>query len=193
MGADPGIEARKASLRASILERREALSADERATAAQKVAGRLAAWLGGRRGATIAGYCAIRSELDPAPALEWFAHCGFNLALPAISGEDVVFRRYRPGDPLHKGPLGTRAPGAEAGLVRPDIVLVPFAAFDRNGHRLGWGKGYYDRLLARLSLDGKVLAVGVGYAMQEVEAVPTARHDQPLDAIATDLELILCR
>jgi 5-formyltetrahydrofolate cyclo-ligase len=85
-----------------------------------------------------------------------------------------------------KGVLGIPTPAADAAEIVPEIVLVPLLAFDRRGHRLGYGGGYYDRTMAGLRARGAVLAIGVGFAFQEMDAVPTASGDQPLEAIATE-------
>ncbi|MBN9000524.1 MAG: 5-formyltetrahydrofolate cyclo-ligase, partial [Rhizobiales bacterium] len=71
-----------------------------------------------------------------------------------------------------------------------DIVLAPLAAFDRRGHRIGYGGGYYDRTLADLRARTLVIAAGVAFAVQEVETVPASHHDAMLDVVLTDLECI---
>jgi 5-formyltetrahydrofolate cyclo-ligase len=69
-------------------------------------------------------------------------------------------------------------------------VLVPLAAFDRDGHRIGYGAGYYDRTLPLLRKLKKVTAVGVAFAVQEIERVPSSEHDARLDLVLTDRETI---
>ena len=82
--------------------------------------------------------------------------------------------------------FGLSEPGADAPLVEPDALVVPLAAFDRHGGRVGYGRGYYDGAIARLSRDRPVLTVGVAFACQGVEAVPMEPHDRPLDHIVTE-------
>jgi 5-formyltetrahydrofolate cyclo-ligase len=100
-----------------------------------------------------------------------------------------VFRRWRPGAPLEAAPFGLSHPPAEAGTVDPDVLLVPLAAFDRRGHRIGYGRGYYDRALARLDARGRRRAIGVAFSVQEVDAVPDEPHDRRLDAVLTEAGL----
>lgn len=139
-------------------------------------------------GAAVAGYWPIGDELDVRPLLAALAEADRTIALPAVAGRGMAleFRPWTPGQPLEAGAHGTRHPPAGAGLVRPSLLLVPLLAFDRAGWRLGYGGGYYDRSLAALRDAAAVIAVGVGFAAQEVERVPHDGHDQRLDAVLTE-------
>ena len=139
-------------------------------------------------GATVAGYWPIGDELDVRPLLGALAARGHACALPVVvrKGEPLLFRRWAPGDAVAPGALGIPEPDAAAPEVRPDLLLVPLLAFDRAGYRLGYGGGFYDRTLERLRRGGPVTAAGVGYAGQEVAAVPRDAYDQPLDWIVTE-------
>jgi 5-formyltetrahydrofolate cyclo-ligase len=177
----------KATLRAAALARRDALSEAQRAAAAQAVAGRgLPVELA--PGAVVAGYSPIRSELDPMPLMQKLAAAGARLALPAITvrGQSLKFRAFHLRDRLMPGPLGILEPSPAAAEIVPDIVLVPLAAFDSNGHRIGYGAGHYDRTLAHLR---KSIAIGLAFAAQEVAAVPALRHDVALDYVLTETRL----
>ncbi|HEX7008052.1 MAG TPA: 5-formyltetrahydrofolate cyclo-ligase, partial [Alphaproteobacteria bacterium] len=111
-------------------------------------------------------------------------------------GRPLVFRRWRPGQTFVAGSLGEPAPPPDAPEVKPELLLVPLLAFDRRGYRLGYGGGYFDRTIAMLRAApdmagvGGVLAVGLAYAAQEVPALPTEGHDQRLDWIVTETEII---
>jgi 5-formyltetrahydrofolate cyclo-ligase len=140
-------------------------------------------------GTQVAGYSPIGWEIDPRPLMTHLAGKGVELALPCVEGADapLVFRRWADGDPLVDGLHGTRQPTDKALAILPDVVLVPLVAFDRAGHRLGQGGGYYDRALA--ALRGKnpaLLAIGLAYEGQMVDAVPAAPHDARLDWIVTE-------
>ena len=139
-------------------------------------------------GAAGAGYGPLGREIDPRPLMLALAGRGHALALPVTGrrGTPLAFRRFRFGDALEHGPLGTRHPRAEAGALAPDWLLVPLVAFDDAGMRIGHGAGYYDATLAALRARGPVVAVGCGYAAQRAASLPRAAHDQPLDAIATE-------
>jgi 5-formyltetrahydrofolate cyclo-ligase len=139
--------------------------------------------------AVLAGYMPIRDEADPREIMKLAADRGHTLALPSIDNRRsaLVFRRWKSGDQLHVNRFGIGEPERDAELVTPGIVLVPFLAFDNSGHRLGYGGGYYDRTLAALREKGHVLAIGVGFAGQEVPVLPRHEHDHSLDLVVTEL------
>ena len=142
-----------------------------------------------RNGAVVAGYWPIRDELDCRPLLANLAEIGWECALPVVIDDNgpLVFRRWRLDEALVPGRFGIAEPCALCPAVTPDVVLVPMLAFDRNGHRLGHGAGYYDRTLAELRRrHPAVLAVGLAFAAQEVHALPAEPHDQRLDWIVTE-------
>lgn len=143
------------------------------------------------RGAVVAGYAAVRSELPVWPVLEMLAERGAQLALPCIvgAGQALIFRQWQPAQALETGPLGIDQPGGDAPILTPTHVLVPLLAFDVVGHRLGYGGGYYDRTLAQLRADGVVMAIGVAYDEQRMANVPRAALDQQLDAVVTPSRL----
>ncbi len=137
----------------------------------------------------IAGYFPFRDEADPRPLMRFLAAGGWTCALPVTTGgpEGLVFREWRPDEPVAAGRYGIPVPRETAPAVRPDIVLVPLLAYDGAGRRLGYGAGYYDRALASLRRAGAVLAVGLAYDGQRMTQVPTEDHDERLDMIVTEL------
>jgi len=142
-------------------------------------------------GGPVAGYWPYRSEADPRPLMERLAGYGRTLALPVIDHPQVLFRRWVQGVDLVDAGFGTLGPDASADVLRPSILLVPLACFDRSGNRIGWGQGHYDRVIERLKADGApLLTIGIAFAAQEVDAVPAEAHDRPLDAVATEQGLI---
>lgn len=148
-----------------------------------------AAIAGAPRDNVISGYWPIRDEIDPRPLLDSLAARGHPLALPVVGTPDapLVFRAWAKDDALVPGPFGTRTPGDEAPEVTPRVVIVPLLAFDAAGWRLGYGGGYYDRTLAGLRRGpGTVLAVGIAYQDQQVDAVPRAPYDERLDWVVTE-------
>ncbi len=179
----------KATLRAAALAARDALSSERRAAAAEAIA------LRGlpfeiTPGTVVAGYAPIRSEIDPVPLMRKLA--GVQLALPVIMAGDqpLKFRAWSPNDRLQRGRLGILEPSADAKEVIPDILLVPLAAFDRAGHRIGYGAGHYDRALEQLRKMKAITAVGIAAAVQEVEAVPALLHDAALDYVLTETQML---
>jgi 5-formyltetrahydrofolate cyclo-ligase len=179
----------KNDLRAAALARRDVLDDLARAAAAQRFAA-FADIFDVAPVAVVAGYMPMRGEADPLPLMRALAVRGARLALPAVVTRDapLMFRAWHEGDALIGGPFGTRHPAESAPSLIPDILLVPLAAFDRRGHRIGYGGGYYDRTLAALRAQKPVVAAGVAFAVQEVETIPASPHDAVLDVVLTDLE-----
>ena len=179
----------KADLRRAALTRRDALRPDLGRIAAARLVDLVAEALADTPAeAVVAGFWPIRSEIDPRPALEHLAASGRPLVLPALigGGATMVFRRWRPGEALVKGAFGLSEPPATAPEIDPGVLLMPLAAFDRAGHRIGYGGGYYDRALERLEATGPRLKIGLAFAVQEVARVPAEPHDRPLDLILTE-------
>lgn len=125
------------------------------------------------------------------PLMQELAAQGARLALPAIAarGQALVFRAWHDHDTLLPGALGILEPSPAAVEIVPDIVLVPLAAFDRAGHRIGYGAGHYDRTLAQLRKSKAVAAIGLAFAAQEVKAVPALQHDVALDFVLTEAQM----
>lgn len=188
----PAADDRKAEMRAAAKADRDALHAGLGAAAGLALAARffgapaLRAEIGPR--CVVAGYLPIGSEIDPRPLLDRLAGEGVTLCLPDPVEPDapLAFRRWSPGEPLVPGRFGTQVPDPEQRGERPDVVLVPMLAFDRRGHRLGYGGGFYDRTLAALRGCGPVLAVGLAYTGQVRDAVPIGPLDEPLDWLVTE-------
>ena len=188
------IVARKAAVRADALQRRDALAPDVRAAAAEAIAARgLVVAL--RGGEIVSGFMPIKSEINPIPLLRRCADAGARLALPAIvgRGKPLSMRAWAVGEKLVPGQWGIREPDASAPELDPDIMLVPLAAFDRRGHRIGYGAGYYDMTISALRARKPFVAIGLAYAAQEVPEVPTLAHDARLDLVLTEREAIDCR
>jgi 5-formyltetrahydrofolate cyclo-ligase len=189
--SDISVNSSKANLRAAALAARDALSGEHRAAAAQAIADR-GLPIEIMRGAAVAGYSPIRSEIDPMPLLRKFAAQGAQLALPVIMAGDqpLKFRAWSPSDRLRRGRLGILEPPPDAAELVPDILLIPLAAFDRLGHRIGYGAGHYDRTLAQLREWKAITAIGLAFAAQEVEAVPALLHDAALDYVLTETQML---
>jgi 5-formyltetrahydrofolate cyclo-ligase len=180
----------KAELRAAALAKRDALSSEQRAEAAEALAERGLSFAI-TPGAIVSGYSPIRSEIDPVPLMRILATQGARLALPAVMarGKSLAFRAWSPNDRLMLGPLGILEPSPAAAELIPDIMLVPLAAFDRLGHRIGYGAGHYDYTLAHLRKVKAITAAGLAFAAQEIEAVPALSHDVALDYVLTEAQI----
>jgi 5-formyltetrahydrofolate cyclo-ligase len=185
------IENIKAMLRREALARRDALLADARAAAAEAIAARPFP-VAIATGAIVSGYSPMRSEINPLPLLRKLSDAGAKLALPAVAGrgQPLTMRAWEFGAPLVRGGWDIREPAPDAPEVWPDILLVPLAAFDRQGHRIGYGAGYYDLTIAQLRAQKPVIAIGIAFAAQEIEAVPATPRDARLDLVLTERDVI---
>jgi 5-formyltetrahydrofolate cyclo-ligase len=138
-------------------------------------------------GAAVAGFWPMPGEIDIRPLLTALHERGHRILLPVTPrlGQALTFRTWTPGATMIQERFGTFRPDGPEGV--PDILFVPLVAFDRHGHRLGYGGGFYDRTLA--GLPGRP-AIGCCFAAQELDAVPTDEYDAPLTAIATERGLL---
>jgi len=188
--SDP-IAAAKAKLRQDMLARREALPATARVAAAETIAAR-GLPVAVPAGAIVSGYSPLKSEISPVPLMRRLADAGARLALPVVQGrgKPLVMRAWAFGEALGKGQWGIREPKPEAPEAFPDILIVPLAAFDRSGYRLGYGAGYYDMTIARLRSMKPVIAIGIAFAAQEVPELPKTPRDEKLDFMLTEREVI---
>ncbi|MCB1499301.1 MAG: 5-formyltetrahydrofolate cyclo-ligase [Bauldia sp.] len=182
----------KSELRDLALHRRDATGPAYRSAASAAIAERIAPLIAAAAPASIAGYVAMRSEVDPAPILAAAHRRGIAIGLPAIlPGAELAFRRYEPGAPLASGGFGTVVPAATAGTLDPDLIIVPVVGFDRAGARLGYGKGHYDRTIAALHARRlRPPLVGIAFALQEVDTIPAEPHDARLDVVVTETEIL---
>jgi 5-formyltetrahydrofolate cyclo-ligase len=174
----------KAAARAAAFAARKAAHAAGQGRAADILAEVLAP----HAGRALAGYMAMRTEIDPGPAMA--AHAG-PVAVPVIegAGRPLRFRAWSPGCAMVPGPFGAAVP-AGGEWVEPEVLIVPLVAFDRRMFRLGYGGGFYDRTLAGLRATGPRLAIGFAFAAQEVAEVPVEPTDEPLDLIVTEAGVI---
>jgi len=181
----------KAQLREQAFARRDALPADERAAAAEAIAARRFP-VTVTTGMIVSGFSPMKTEINPLPLMRKAVQLGARLALPAIAarGKPLIMRAYAFGDELARGQWGIREPKTDAPEVAPDILIVPLAAFDRSGHRIGYGAGYYDVTINALRAKKRVIAMGIAFAAQEITSVPATERDARLDFVLTEREVI---
>src|SRR3984957_9805567 len=184
---DNSPEQLKAVLRRAATARRDALPPDERMAAALAVAEQ-GLPVEVMPGVIVSGFSPLKSEISPLPLLRRLADAGAPLALPVVvgRGQPLIMRAWPFGAPLTSGVWGIREPPADAPEVFPDILLVPLLAFDRTGHRIGYGAGYYDMTIARLRAMKPVTAIGIAFAAQEIAVVPATPRDARLDLVLTE-------
>jgi 5-formyltetrahydrofolate cyclo-ligase len=182
----------KAVLRRDALARRGRIDPEARAAFGRRLVEEGLRLAGLWRARIVSAFHPLRDEPDTLILLDALAKGGFTTALPLVAGRgsSLIFRSWRPGEPTRAGSMSIREPLGDAPVVDPDLLFVPLACFDRRGHRLGYGAGYYDRTLARLRATKPLHAVGVAYGVCEVPAVPYEAHDQTLDAVVTEQETV---
>ena len=181
----------KANLRREMTAKRDALPAAARQQAAEIIAARSFP-VAVPSGAIVSGFMPLKSEINPLPLMRKRAEAGAQLALPVVAGKGrpLIMRAWAFGTPLASGVWGIREPMPDSPAVDPDVLIVPLLAFDRRGYRLGYGAGYYDMTLTALRAKKPVVAVGIAYAAQEVDTVPTTPRDARLDLVLTEQETI---
>jgi len=176
----------KPELRRAMMARRSELAARD-PDAGERIATIFPMKLFERYGPSVSGYLSIGSEIDAGPLMERLARSGAELSLPRLEPDGgMTFRSWSHGEPLERGPFGLSEPPPDAPLAHPGLVLAPLLAFDQAGHRLGYGKGYYDRALTPLRAAGPVFVCALAFHGQMVETVPHEPHDQPLDWALTE-------
>jgi 5-formyltetrahydrofolate cyclo-ligase len=177
----------KKQLRAEALARRDALDPEWRAEVALQMM-QATAQLALEPGTVVSGFWPMRSEVDVRPLMFALIDKGVRLCLPAILDKTtIVFRELKRGAPLVDMGFGTRGPGEAAAVLDPTVMLMPLAAFDARGHRIGYGAGYYDRAIARLHANGIApRLIAVGFDCQQVSQVPNEAHDVQLGEILSE-------
>jgi 5-formyltetrahydrofolate cyclo-ligase len=185
----------KPALRAGALARRGETSAEAAVAYATHLAAEGLPLVKRLRPEVVSAYFPLAGEPSTLPLLEKLANAGVKTALPVTGrrGTPLVFRLWRPGEPTRQGKMAIEEPLPAAPEAAPDLLFVPLAAFDRAGHRIGYGAGFYDRSLVGLRAKKPICAVGVAYASQEFPEVPHDAHDERLDYVLTERELISCR
>ncbi len=183
---DAGIENAKAAMRAKAHAMRDAMWPDRRAEASRVAAAHFFEGVALTSGQMVAAYWPIRDELDVKPVLTRLMDDGQPVCLPVVVGDGLPLelRVWQPGAALYPSGFGTLAPDELAPIVEPDMILMPLLGFDKQGTRLGYGGGYYDRTLTRLTKKPKL--VGFAFALQEFDHIPRDSHDVPLDAVVTE-------
>lgn len=195
MAPDADIPEQKRALRARMVAWRDRVTPEQRSETAAALA-----WSGlafarpMKPAAVVSGFASLPNELDCMPLLHRLAGQGCRVALPLVRGKGMPleFRAWAPGDAMDAGVWGIAQPKADKAVLQPDVLLVPLLAVDREGRRLGYGGGFYDRTLAGLRKDKAVVAIGLAYDEQVIDAVPHLDYDEPLDWVLTPSGALRC-
>ena len=184
----------KKALRATALAIRAGIAKTE-ADAFSKRLAKLGPELARGHGArAVSVFWSIGDELPTHVLIAALHEAGFAVCLPVTGkrGTPLTFRRWTPTEAMVPGRMAIPEPPSGADVLEPDLLFVPLAAFDRRGHRIGYGAGFYDLTLAGLRARKDVTAVGLAYAAQEVLFIPEEAHDEPLDFVVTEKDTIVC-
>ncbi|TNM62683.1 5-formyltetrahydrofolate cyclo-ligase [Aliirhizobium smilacinae] len=178
----------KSVLRAERLAARDALDVAERVEKSLLLASHGMGAIDLDGPTVVSGFLPIRSEVDVRPLMDLLEDRGARICVPVVlDKQTIVFREFVHGAELVSGVFGTVGPGPEAVELDPQIMLVPLAAFDARGHRIGYGGGYYDRAIHRLQQKGiNPRLIGIAFDCQEVASVPDEPHDIRLHGILTE-------
>jgi 5-formyltetrahydrofolate cyclo-ligase len=180
------LKRQKRALRREARARRDGLSPEERERMSDEVAENVVALPAVANATTVMAFSSFGSEVDTGPIIERLERDGRRVSLPRVEGRDIVAVAYRSGDPVIPTSFGAREPagGEKVAPEEIDVVLVPGLAFDRSGHRVGYGRGFYDRFLPAVRRDA--LTVGICFSVQLVDEVPQGRSDRPVDLVVTE-------
>lgn len=180
------LEDRKKAARAAAFGRRQTAFEGQLPGAA----GKLSEVLAGYRGVPMSGFLPIRTEIDPVPAMaEAAAHGPVGVPVIMAKAQPLQFARWEPDCTLVEGAFKVMIPD-QAEFFEPELLIVPLVAFSRDGGRLGYGGGFYDRTLEMLRAKRPTLAIGFAFGAQEDNDLPLEETDQPLDLIVTEAEVI---
>lgn len=188
---------RKAELRKRLLETRAALHSHRRLRADRQICSHLLRLLGDRDHVDVAAFMPFRGEPDLTPAMQALSEAGRRIWLPAVDGSAMSFRRWQPGGKMVPNRFGIPEPvdGRDCEARHLELVLAPLVAFSGNGTRLGMGAGFYDRTFAFANDNLAVCPwiVGVAYALQQVDSLPSEPWDVALGGVITERGLQVFR
>jgi 5-formyltetrahydrofolate cyclo-ligase len=195
MDGNAGIAVEKSAIRAGMIARRCLLPEKTRAEMSIAIAGYVKTLPEVISARHIHVYLSIpeQAEVSTIPLLESLDTMGKELSVPVIHKSDLISAAYRIGDPVRFAQFGQPEPEVVVKVdeSRLDVVLMPLVAFDRSGYRVGYGKGFYDRFLHRLLLQGiRPYRIGLAFSMQMVDAVLADTWDEPLDGAVHELGII---
>lgn len=172
--------------RERLLTIRQAIPAEVRQAAMGRITTHLDAAFGDVAARTISFYWPFRGEPDLRDLMARVVARGGQVALPVViaKGQPMVFRGWRPGEPLDRGVWNIPVPRDNAPVVQPDIVIAPVVGFDAACYRLGYGGGFFDRTLAAMATRPRV--IGVGYDLSAIQTIFPQTYDIPMDAVVTE-------
>ena len=190
-GESPGdLQAAKAAIRTQVRSVRDSISENDRVVWGRRIANRLFALPAIQDAQTVLVFYSFGSEVPTRGIIERFLVEGRRVLLPYMAGQEMNVAEVRQEDDLEATSYGPKEPSHRVAVdpVEVDVVITPGMAFDRSGHRVGYGGGNYDRYLGRLG--PSATRVGIAFHLQVLPEVPHGPDDQPVDIVVTDQETI---
>ncbi|HEX2267184.1 MAG TPA: 5-formyltetrahydrofolate cyclo-ligase [Actinomycetota bacterium] len=190
-GEPPGdLQAAKAAIRTQVKSVRDSISANDRAAWGRRIEERLFTLPAVQDARTVLVFYSFGSEVPTRGIIERLLGAGRRVLLPYMEGGDMKAAELRQEDELEATAYGPKEPSHRVPVdpVDLDVVITPGMAFDRSGHRVGYGGGNYDRYLGRLDLN--TTRIGIAFHVQVLPEVPHGHDDQPVDFVVTDQETI---
>jgi len=183
----------KRDVRRRVLALRDAMDADDRARAAADVTRRVLGLPEVEAASTVLAFSSFGSELPMLPLIEALVARGIRVGLPVITGDEIIARAWRPGEPTTTTSFGAEEPagGAPIDPVSIDVIVTPAVAVDRAGRGVGYGGGFYDRFLPRTRASAARVAVVLAAQLVDGD-LPAGSFDLPVDVIVTPDEVIRC-
>ena len=134
----------------------------------------------------IGGYFPVNYEINDLEILKKFEKKRYKISLPVVKKNfDMDFYNFSFNDPLIINKYGIPEP-KKTNIVYPDVILIPMVGFDKNLNRLGYGGGYYDRIIEKLMKKKKILKIGLAFSKQQINNLPISKYDKKMDYIVTE-------
>jgi len=187
------LEKQKEYVRSYFLKRRFRLSNPDIVEKSRRISGNLTSLERFIRSKRVGLYFPVRNEVDTREIFSRSIGSGKEVYFPRVEGPELTFHRVSDINELKPGKFGIPEPDSSSSIIEPerlDLILIPGVAFDPSGVRLGYGKGYYDRLLARIPINKRV---AVAYSFQMSGSLPHGEEDISMGLVATELGIIFCR
>ncbi|MGE5227360.1 MAG: 5-formyltetrahydrofolate cyclo-ligase [Planctomycetaceae bacterium] len=178
----------KRAVRRAVLAARDAVPEVERARRGARVAERFLGLPEVMAAGSVLLFWSFGSEVPTPPLIEALHARGVRTALPRIVEGEIEVRSFLPGDPMTETSFGAREPSGGERLAEVDVVCTPGVAFDLGGRRIGYGGGFYDRLLPGIPAAARI-AIAFDLQVRE-EPLPSGRFDEPVDALVTESRVL---
>ncbi len=178
-----------------MLRRRAALTEKQKRIATEKIIKSFIGNIPIEKYDKIAGYWPLSGEINIRLLLDILIENHNICCLPVVKEQNIplTFRKYIKNMSLvTNNKYKTQEPPKSSPKITPTIIIVPLLAFDESGYRVGFGGGFYDRTLDSLRNVSSLMTVGVAYSFQQIASIPYEKHDQKLDCIITDEQIIIC-